>query len=409
MRPKLEYLKPSELVPYERNARTHSDEQIEQIKASIAEFGFTNHVLIDRDGVIIAGHGRVTAAKEMGLETVPVIRLGDLTPEQAKALRIADNQLALNAGWDEELLRIELSELEDFDIYILGFSLDELDALVYSLDTLDEGAFHHTSEESEEIFIDHPSSPVSRPGDVWDLGPHRLLCGDSTKPEHVSEVMTGAPVALYITDPPYNVSYTGGSTKERRAIANDSRPAESFEAFLTAAFTAADAHMSPGSAFYIWHASKASLEFVSACEAACRPVRQNLIWVKNSFTLWRQVYQWRHEPCLYGWKPGAAHRWYGDRSKSTALELPKPQKSDLHPTMKPVALFEHLIENSTEPGDVVFDGFAGSGTTVIACERLGRVARAIEFGPAYCDVIVERWERETGKKAKRIEFSSCIS
>ena len=409
MRPKLEYLKPSELVPYERNARTHSYDQIEQIKASIAEFGFTNPVLIDLDGVIIAGHGRATAAKEMGLEAVPVIRLGDLTQEQVKALRIADNQLALNAGWDEELLRIELSELEDFDLDILGFSLDELDALVYSLDTLDEGVFHHPSEESEEIFIEPSSSPVSRPGDVCELGPHRLLCGDSTKLEHVSEVMAGAPAALYLTDPPYNVSYTGGSTKERRAIANDSMPAASFEAFLASAFTAANAHMSPGSALYLWHASKALLEFVSACEAAAWPVRQTLIWVKNSFTLGRQDYQWRHEPCLYGWKPGAAHRWYGDRSKSTVLEFPKPQKSDLHPTMKPVALFEHPIENSTELGDVVLDGFAGSGTTVIACERLGRVARAIEFDPAYCDVIVERWERETGKKAKRVEFSSCIS
>ena len=176
MRPKLEYLKPSELVPYERNARTHSDEQIEQIKASIAEFGFTNPVLIDLDGVIIAGHGRATAAKERGLETVPVIRLGDLTPEQVKALRIAGNRLAMNAGLDEEILRIELSELEDFDIDILGFSLDKLDALVYSLDTLDEVAFHHPSEESEEIFIELPSSPVSRPGDVWEIGPHRLLC-----------------------------------------------------------------------------------------------------------------------------------------------------------------------------------------------------------------------------------------
>lgn len=221
--------------------------------------------------------------------------------------------------------------------------------------------------------------------------------------------MAGAPAALYLTDPPYNVPYTGGSTKERRAIANDSMPAASFEAFLTAAFTAADAHMSPGSAFYIWHASNALLEFVSACEEAGWPVRQTLIWVKNAFTLGRQDYQWCHEPCLYGWKPGAAHRWYGDRSKSTVLEFPKPQKSDIHPAMKPVALFEHLIENSTEPGDVVFDVFDGSGTTLFACERFGRVARAFELDPAYCDAIVERWERETGKKAKRLEFSSCIS
>lgn len=418
-RMKIEYLSPEDLVPYERNARTHSAEQIEQLKTSIAEFGFTNPVLIDGDGVLIAGHGRAMAAKEMGLASVPVIRLCGLTPTQVKALRLADNRLALNAGWDEELLRIELADLEGFDLDVLGFSMDELDALLPDVASSigsdvgerdaspgQEGRAQPSSraamDEPEENIPDPPAEPISRRGDLWQLGRHLLFCGDSTSHGDVSAVIGGQTVDLYLTDPPYNVAYTGGATGDRKAIANDSMTPEAFMGFLTSAFREVDAHMAQGAAFYIWFASKSVLEFVSACDAVGWPVRQNLIWVKNSFTFGRQDYQWRHEPCLYGWKPGASHNWYGDRSQSTVLEFPKPQRSDFHPTTKPIALFEYLIENSTKLGDVVFDGFAGSGTTLLACERTGRAARVVELDPAYCDVIIERWERETGEKAKKV-------
>lgn len=393
----IEYLPIDRLMFYERNARTHSDEQIEQIRASIREFGFTNPVLVDEKGELIAGHGRTTAAKLEGLVEIPSIRLSSLSPSQVRALRIADNQLALNAGWDLELLSDELQELdvEDYDLSLVGFDGQFLDGL---LDGSILGEDDYGAEDEEEDTPGPPEDPVSVFGDLWLLGPHRLMCGDSTSIDSVERLTDGRPVSLLVTDPPYNVDYQG-KTSDALTIQNDSMSDDDFRQFLRDVYTAADVVMEPGAAFYIWHADSEGYNFRGAAHDVGWKVRQCLIWSKNSMVLGRQDYQWKHEPCLYGWKDGAAHYWGSDRKQTTVLEFNRPSRNGEHPTMKPVALIEYQVKNSSRRGQLVLDLFGGSGSTLIAAENQGRDACVMELDPRYVDVIINRWQNHTGKQA----------
>jgi site-specific DNA-methyltransferase (adenine-specific) len=399
----IESLPVSDLIPYARNSRTHSDEQVTQIAASIREFGFTNPVLIDSSGTIIAGHGRVMAAKKVGLAEVPCLRLQHLSPSQIRAYVIADNKLALNAGWDDEMLKAELLTLQEegFNTDLTGFSDDELNALLNS--EIIEG-----QTDPDEI-PEPPVEPITKLGDIWILGNHRLMCGDSTSIDNAKRLMDNSLADLLITDPPYNVALGMDETPEeakkrnRRTdgltIQNDKMNDEDFLQFLCDIYTTADTVMKEGAVFYIWHADSEGLNFRKAAFQAGWKIRQCLIWNKNSLIMGRQDYQWKHEPCLYGWKDGAAHYWGSDRTQTTILEFNKPSRNGVHPTMKPVELFEYQIKNSSKPNAIVLDLFGGSGTTAIVCEKNGRKARLMELDPKYCDVIVKRWEDFTGKKA----------
>lgn len=382
------------LIPYARNSRTHSDEQVAQIAASIREFGFTNPVLVDEEGGIIAGHGRVMAARKLAMLEVPVLVLAGLSETQKRAYVIADNKIALNAGWDEEMLRVELEALSDadFDLDILGFSNDELGLY------LDDGTTEVEGLTDDDQVPDPPVNPVSKLGDVWLLGKHRLMCGDSTSLNDVATLMAGIDADLLITDPPYNVAYEGG-TADALTIMNDNMSNGEFRQFLRDVYASADSVMRPGAAFYIWHADSEGLNFRGAAADVGWQIRQCLIWNKNALVHGRQDYHWKHEPCLYGWKDGAAHYWGSDRSQTTVLDFNKPNRNGEHPTMKPVELFQYQIENSCKKGDVVLDLFGGSGTTVIACEKSHRHARLMELDPKYCDVIIKRWQDFTGKQA----------
>lgn len=382
----------AELTPYAKNARTHSEEQVAQIVASIKEFGFTNPVLIDEKANIIAGHGRILAAQKLGLREVPCIVLEGLSEAQKQAYVIADNKLALNAGWDLDVLKSELADLRDanFDLGLTGFSSDELDRLFAPAGT--EGLT------DPDDVPDASDSAVSVEGDVWLLGPHRVMCGDSTNQAAVEALCQGQLVDMLLTDPPYNVDYTG-KTKDALKIKGDSMGADTFRDFLRSAFLTAYSVMKPGAVFYIWHADLEGYNFRGACVEAGLTVRQCLVWRKNTLVMGRQDYQWQHEPCLYGWKDGAGHLWASDRKQTTILDFDRPTRSESHPTMKPVALIEYQLLNNTKGGDVVLDLFGGSGTTLVAAERNGRVARIMELDPKYVDVIVRRWQDFTGKKA----------
>lgn len=382
------------LVPYARNSRTHSDEQIGQLAASMREWGFTNPVLVDEGGGIIAGHGRVLAAQQLRLPEVPVIVAAGWSEAQKRAYVIADNKLALNAGWDEAVLAAELADLQalGFDLELTGFDGDELADLLED----EEGVVGQTEDDAAPA---PPPAPVSRPGDLWLLGPHRALCADSTAADNLVALMGGGSMAdLLLTDPPYNVAYVG-KTADALTILNDAMGSEAFRAFLGAAFAAARDAMKPGAVFYVWHADSEGYNFRGACQDVGFKVRQCLIWKKQSMVLGRQDYHWRHEPCLYGWKDGAGHLWAADRKQTTILEFDRPQRSEQHPTMKPVALFAYQMLNNTKGGDIVLDPFAGSGTTLIAAEKHGRHARVLELDPGYMDVIVERWQAFTGAEA----------
>lgn len=385
----VEYVSPDILIPYVNNARTHSEEQVTQLAASMREFGFTNPVLIDEENGVLAGHGRLMAAKKLGLKEVPVLRMVGLSEAQKKAYILADNRLAENAGWDMKLVSLELEALkaEDFPIELIGFDLDEI------IEVNDV-----VKEEKDEL-PEPPVEPVTKEGDIWILGNHRLMCGDSTSFENMDALMEGGKADLYLTDPPYNVAYEGG-TEEKLTIMNDEMEDGDFRQFLVDAFTTADSVLKPGGVFYIWHADSEGFNFRGACRDAGWKVRQCLIWNKSSLVLGRQDYQWKHEPCLYGWKDGS-HNWYSDRSQTTVLDFDKPSRNGEHPTMKPVELFSYQIGNSTKKGQVVLDSFWGSGTTLVACEQLGRKARIMELDPKYCDVIIRRWQNLTGKEAVR--------
>jgi len=381
------------LIPYINNSRKHSDEQVAQIAASIKEFGWTNPILVDGNNGLIAGHGRLLAARKLGMDKVPTIELSHLSDIQKKALIIADNKLALNSDWDNELLMVELKELDstDFDLSVLGFDQDELDALLNPIEET-EGLT------DEDAVPDVPEEPKTKLGDIYILGNHRLMCGDSCSVTDMEKLVNDRQVDMWLTDPPYNVAYEG-KTKDALTIKNDSMNDEGFRQFLRDAYVTADTVMKAGAVFYIWHADSEGYNFRGAAHDAGWKVRQCLIWKKSTMVMGRQDYHWKHEPCLYGWKEGAGHLWATDRKQTTILEFDKPSRNGEHPTMKPVALFEYQMLNNTKGGDIILDSFGGSGTTMIAAEKNGRIAYLMELDPKYCDVIVKRWEDFTGKQA----------
>nr|WP_026330268.1 site-specific DNA-methyltransferase [Caldimonas manganoxidans] len=390
----------TKLMPYARNARTHSEEQVAQIAASIAEFGFTNPILAGSDGVIVAGHGRLAAARKLGLERVPVVVLDHLTPTQRRALIIADNRIAENAGWDEEMLRIELEALqsEGFDMDLTGFDADALADLLAGDEPDNQG------QTDDDAVPEVGETPTSRPGDVWVCGKHRVLCGDATDPDAYASVLGDGIADMVFTDPPYNVNY-GSSAKDKlrgkhRAILNDNL-GDGFHDFLLAALTPTIAHCR--GAIYVAMSSSELDTLQAAFRAAGGHWSTFIIWAKNTFTLGRADYQRQYEPILYGWPEGAQRHWCGDRDQGDVWHFNKPQKNDLHPTMKPVELVERAIRNSSRPGNVVLDPFGGSGTTLIAAEKSGRRARLIELDPKYVDVIVRRWQEWSGQEAYREE------
>ncbi len=386
------------LLPYARNARTHSDEQVAQIAASIVEFGFTNPCLVGADGVLVAGHGRLLAARKLGLETVPVVVLDHLSPTQRRALVLADNRIADNAGWDDAMLRTELEALQadGFDIDLTGFDPDALAELLAGEETDQAGEVDDDDVPEEAVAV------VSRPGDLWVLGEHRLLCGDATDPESYVRLLPGERADMVFIDPPYNVDYAN-SAKDRlrgtqRPILNDNL-GEGFYDFLLAALTPIVAHCR--GAIYIAMSSGELDTLQAAFRAAGGHWSTFIIWAKNTFTLGRADYQRQFEPILYGWPEGAQRHWCGDRDQGDVWQIKKPQRNDLHPTMKPVELVERCIRNSSRPGDVVLDSFGGSGTTLIAAHKSGRRARLMELDPKYVDVIVRRWQTWSGESAMR--------
>lgn len=393
---KLELWPSDRLRPYDRNPRTHSDEQVEQIASSIQEFGFNNPILVDTEDGIIAGHGRLLAAQLLGLEEVPVVVLDHLSPAQRRAYLLADNQIAANAGWDDLLLADELKALasDDFDLSLLGFSDDELGDLLDGYPDLDrgDGALDEAVPELEE-------NPVSSPGDLWLLGSHRVLCGDSTRREDVGRALSGHAAEMVFTDPPYNVSYVG-KTSEKLTIQNDAQSPEEFRRFLDAILIEIREALVPGGTFYICApAGPDETVFRNAIQDTFQ-LRQCLVWVKDVFVMGRQDYHWRHESILYGWKDGAAHYFVDDRTQDTVWEIPRPKASREHPTMKPIALVDRAIRNSSRCGARVLDLFGGSGTTLLAAEGSGRVASLVELDPRYVDVIVRRWQDATGRSAE---------
>lgn len=391
----IEYRSVDSLIPYANNARTHSDEQLAQIAASIREFGFNNPILVDGDRGLIAGHGRLLGARKLGLTMVPVIELAHLSPTQKRAYILADNRLAESAGWDNELLSLELADLSvaEFDLDLLGFSADELDKLLDSENTglTDDDAVPEVTE-----------SAISKSGDVWLLGEHKLLCGDATKAEDYKALLGDELADMTVTDPPYNVNYANTAKDKlrgtNRPILNDNM-GEGFSAFLLA--TCQNILAVTKGAVYIAMSSSELDTLQSAFRAAGGKWSTFVIWAKNTFTMGRADYQRQYEPILYGWKDGSQHYWCGARNQGDVWQIKKPHKNDLHPTMKPVELMERAVRNSSKTRDIVLDPFGGSGTTIIACEKSGRRARLMELDPKYVDVIVKRWQEFTGKQATR--------
>lgn len=372
-----------DLKQYENNPRKN-DDAVKYVAESIKEFGFKVPIVIDKNNVIVAGHTRYKAAKKLKMSEVPCIIADDLTDEQIKAFRLADNKVAEKAEWDFDLLNAELDDIIDLDMELFGF----------------EDALQDDAEEAveDEFEVELPAEPKSKLGDIYQLGDNRLMCGDSTVLEDVEKLMGGVQADMLLTDPPYNVNYEG-KTKDKLKIKNDKMDNDNFRQFLIDAFSNADMVMKPGAVFYIWHADSEGYNFRGACFDVGWTVRQCLIWNKNSMVMGRQDYQWKHEPCLYGWKEGAGHLWASDRKQTTVINFDKPTRNDMHPTMKPIPLFDYQIKNNTKGGDVVLDLFGGSGTTIIACEQNGRRGYCMEYDPRYVDVIVDRWEKFTGAKA----------
>lgn len=395
-------------------ARVHPREQIEALKRSLLAFGFVVPLLIDRTLTVSSGRAVLQAAVELGEQTVPCVMAEWFTPEQCRAFALAHDRLAEMSEWDRNGVSCELLKLQDlgFDFTLTGF--DDGDII------LEES----TDVQEDDYLPELSAQPRARRGQIYQLGSHRLMCGDATVPADVEALMAGAQVQLFLTDPPYNVDYTGGPDNERAGIANDALAESEYEGLLRAALTNALTVLEPGAAYYLWHADGEPGRMVrNACHCVGLPVRQCLIWVKQSATMGRQDYQWQHEPCLhgeteaetaalecgdtwddhqaclYGWKDGRAHLWRSDRRQTTILEYDRPTKSAEHPTMKPVRLFAYQVANSTLPGAAVLDLFAGSGTTAIACEQLGRVTYMMELDPGNVDVIIDRWEKFTGQKA----------
>jgi site-specific DNA-methyltransferase (adenine-specific) len=390
---KIQTIEIEKVIPYAGNPRKNVN-AVQKVAASIKEFGWQQPIVVDKNLVVIVGHTRLMAATNLGLKSVPIVVADNLTETQVKAYRIADNRTNQEAEWDDALLKIEFEDLinSNYDLSLTAFNQDELDELLNGVDNLE------TVEGDDDSVPEIVSDPITVPGDIWQLGKHKLICGDSTSIEVLEKLLDGKKADLWLTDPPYNVSYEG-KTKDKLKIQNDSLKDGDFHQFLIDAYSAADSVMRPGAVFYIWHASSESFNFFSAAKAVGWKVRQALVWKKNVMVMGRQDYHWIHEPCLYGWKDGAAHLWCADRKQTTVMEYDRPSISDLHPTMKPVALFEYQIKNNTNDNDIVLDSFGGSGTTLIASEKTRRIARLVELDPKYCDVIVKRWEEFTGKDA----------
>ena len=394
----------AKLVPYVNNARTHSPEQIKKLRSSLREFGFINPVIIDREYGVIAGHGRILAAKEEGIREVPCVFADHLTEAQKKAYIIADNRMAMDAGWDEELLRVEIEALQgmDFDPLLTGFDEKELAAL------FDDGA----EAKDDEFDVDEElEKPVfSKTGDVWTLGRHRLVCGDSTKAETYEVLMQGKKANLVVTDPPYNVNYEGTAGK----IKNDNMAAEKFYQFLLDAFTNMEKVMAEDASIYVFHADTEGLNFRRAFTDAGFYLSGCCIWKKPSLVLGRSPYQWQHEPVLYGWKKNGKHQWYPDRKQTTIWEFEKPRKNADHPTMKPIPLLAYPITNSSMSNTLILDPFGGSGSTLIACEQTDRSCCTIELDEKYCDVIIKRYVELKGSaedvsQPHRIVYSAQLS
>lgn len=410
------------LRPYENNPR-NNEQAVEAVANSIKEFGFKVPIVATIDGEIVNGHTRFKAAKSLKLKTVPVLIADDLTEEQIKAFRLADNKTGELAEWNVELLYGELDELDGFDMTLFGF--EDID---FSLDDFEEDE----KETGEEVDIDSEEKPKVEYGDIFQLGRHRLMCGDSTSAEDMARLIDGAVIDLYVTDPPYNVAYQGG-TDEAMTIMNDSMDDVSFRQFLRDAFAVANNHLKPGGAFYIWHADSEGLNFRAAVKETGWLLKQSIIWVKNAIVLGRQDYQWKHEPCLYGWKDGASHYFVDNRSLATVIEEDeenlkemtkselisyiktmqdtspttvfyedKPVRNDIHLTMKPLKLIARCVLNSSKKGDKILDSFNGGGSTLMVCERSERIGYAMELDPVYVERTIKRWEEETGLTAEKV-------
>jgi DNA modification methylase len=439
---KIEQWRISRVLPYKGNPRKN-DDAVEKVAASIKEFGFKQPIVVDKDDVVIVGHTRLLAALRLGMKEVPVLVARDLSPAQVKAYRLADNRVHEEAEWDEELLAHELGDLSKlgFNLEMTGFDADEINALL----DIDQGGLLPGAE--EDAIPATPAKTITFPGEVISLGKHRVICGDSTDPFIIEKLFAGAKADACFTDPPYNVAYDGGATPSKTrtgsTIANDSMEDAPFRKFLLRAYTGMFRVLKDGAAVYVCHADSEGLNFRSAFKEAGFKFSGCLIWCKDALVLGRSDYQWQHEPILYGWKPTGSHKWYGDRKETTIAEfmlqgpitqvepnvyrlrlgdqwfqirgekllveelettvvkIPRPRRNDEHPTMKPVALIDKLLRNSTKKKDLVFDPFGGSGSTLISCEKLGRTAYLCELEPKFVDVIVLRWEQATGQKAKR--------
>lgn len=395
----------ADLVPYARNARTHSDAQVAQIAASIAEFGWTNPILVDGKSGVIAGHGRLLAARKLGLDRVPVIELAHLTEAQKRAYILADNKLAENAGWDDELLAIELGELKDadFDLGLVGFDDAELSRLLgEAAEGLGESGV------GDDAVPEPPEVPISRPGDLWILGDHRLLCGDSTKPEDVDRLMDGEKPALFSTDPPYIIDYTGADRpregKDWSAVYREIDIKDA-EGFLRGVFENGLRVCRDNAAWYCWHAHKRAALIERIWTDLGVLNHQQIVWVKPIATMTYSCYPWKHEPCLMGWRQGnkPAHKGDNTHQVTSVWSLdwegaPRPIGNE-HPTQKPIEVFAIPMRQHTEPGEVCYEPFSGSGSQLIAGERLGRKVRAMEISPVFVDVAIRRWQDATGKEA----------
>ncbi len=379
------------LIPYARNARTHTDEQVAQVAASILEFGWTNPILAGGDGVIIAGHARLAAARKLGMTEVPVIVLDHLTPTQGRALVLADNRLAMSAGWDEEMLRVELTALKEdsFDLDIVGFTNEEMEELLRDPEQTSDGLTDDDAVPAEQEKV------VTVQGDLWILGEHRLLCGDATSPDAIQLLLDGGLADMVFTDPPYNVDYVGKTAKKLK-IGNDALAGKFYE-FLRDASSNILA-VTKGAIYMCMSSSELHTLFQAFSDAGGH-WSTFVIWAKHHFTLGRSDYQRMYEPILYGWRDGTQHFWCGDRNQGDVWFIKRPMANLEHPTMKPVELVERALRNSSKTRDTILDPFGGSGTTMIACEKAGRQARLLELEPRYCDVAIRRWQEYAGDAA----------
>ena len=397
------------LVPYQNNARTHSPEQIAKIRSSLREFGFINPIIIDKEYGVIAGHGRLAAAREEGIKEVPCVFADHLTEAQKKAYIIADNRMAMDAGWDEELLRVEIESLEgmDFDTMLTGFDEAELAELFGTADSdeVEDDDFDLTAALEKAAFVER--------GDIWTVGKHRLMCGDATSADDVKTLMDGKKANLMLTDPPYGVSFESSSGL---TIKNDSIKGDEFYKFLFDAFSNMKSNMEKGGSAYCFHADTEGLTFRQAFIDAGFHLAGVCIWVKNSLVLGRSDYQWQHEPVLYGFMKDGKHKWYSDRRQTTIWNYDKPKRNADHPTSKPLDLLSYPIGNSTQENGIVIDTFGGSGSTMMACESMNRICYMMELDEKYASVILRRYVEDFGnadgvyciRGGKKIMYSDIV-